>query len=408
VPENNPLTFHLDHTTLHRLGFLLTESLKENENFAIEMMNTLHLLESLVLADKIVINSFEPTNAQETSNNLLSEISEMDPTLIIENINSDYFEQKQTSIDTCTKLLEDNILTFNPAVDKELLTNINALAGRPYGVDELISDFWKEVHNNKLPVDRILEKASHLLSENKTDGLFLYGSATHEEFRINILNSYKINGPWNDSHWNKLHVMFRSYFNLVLSSKNNSIYSPPPVRAMCIETAHSKVITNIKNQINFKSPKRFIEDEQYKVFDELSRGTKFQIPMLSLAVIPRINTKDKALFIDNLVEVRKTISDLRNRIRILNNIESTGQRELENQIQSECAVINKDITNSLKLNYPDSFPTKLNDMNILDKGKFMLQKFFALENKSPALLSNIIYRTQNEPDLNFVKSYIKA
>ncbi len=308
--DNSPLILHLDNTTVHRLQFLLSKSLTTVDESNLEFLNTLHLLESLLLADEITIATFEYEPSQIISNTLLGVLDAFSESLIVNRIKSDFETQLEIAKETVDQLYTQNLLSFDPTKDNKLFTNVSVAAGRPSDVVEINAQFWLEIFltTPKPSNEEIVDRAVAKVYRFRTDALFLFGVAHHAEFCNRLLDSYNIYQPWPDNHWNKLHVMFRSYFNQNLAKRAGAIYSPPPIRAITLENAHNKLITDIKSTIE-DLPEDFLPVNSKELFNSISKGINFPIPLIGISAIPKSSKKDKNVFIDNFLRAREDTTE---------------------------------------------------------------------------------------------------
>lgn len=406
--QNNDesVIIHLDNTAIHRLQFLLSKNLNSTPYSNIEFINILHLLESLLLADKITISTFESDSSQLISNNLLEVIDALSDSLSLKKIESDLNNQLKIAEETVMQIFEQKLLSFNPELDSLLFAQVNVSAGRPSEVLEINSDFWKEIYAGKHKYEYILDKAKSKVLDFKTDALFIYGIAKHREFSEKILLSYATFGTWTDEHWNRLHVMFRSFFNQNLSHDLGAIYSPPPVRSIALESAHNKIKSDVISTIE-NLPVSFLSKENKTELESILNGVQFPIPLIGIAAIPQTNKKDKDQFIEHFLKIREETSELRNLVRKINRFESEYSVEQELSLLQESLEIKKEIAYTLKLNNPTILPKKVSDIGIYNNLEELL-RFFKKENKTARVFSNILQRINEAPHLYEVKKYLDS
>jgi hypothetical protein len=403
------IVFHLDNTTIHRLQFLLDKDIRSAGEPDLEFLNILHLLESLLLADKITIATFESNSSQEISDHILGVIDVLSNSLMIDKEKSSLSNQLQIAEKTVKEIFDKKLLSFNPTEDYNLFTKVNVKAARPSGVVEINSEFWTDIFNNKgsLTHDAILDKAKAKVLDFRTDALFIYGIAIHKLFYEKIFESYSKYGVWDDDHWNKLHVLFRSYFNQNLSHNLGAIYSPPPIRAISLDNAHTKIITDIKTTIE-DFPNAFLSRKNKEQFDLMTKGIQFPIPLIGIAAIPKTNKKDKNQFIDNFLKVREETSELRKIIRRLNQFDSEYSIATELNLLKESYEIKKEIANLLNLNDPTILPKKVSEVDFIRRSIDELVRFLKKENKTARFFSNLLTRINDEPNLDEVKKYLQS
>lgn len=405
--NNTGIVLHLDNTTIHRLQFLLNKDLLSANDPDIEFLNILHLLETLLLADEITIATFESNSSQEISNSVLEIIDALGNSLSVKKEQSSLDTQLKIAEQTVTEIFDKGLLNFNPSDDSKLFTKVNVAAARPLGVVEINSEFWKKIFSGKgkLSHNAILEIAKAKVLDYRTDALFIYGVAKHKTFYEKILDSYSLFGVWTDEHWNKLHVMFRSYFNQNLSHDLGAIYSPPPIRAITLESAHNKIITDIKKTIE-DFPNTFLSMENRKQFDSMANGVHFPIPLIGIAAIPKTDKKDKNLFIDNFLKVREQTVELRNIIRKLNQFDSEYNINVELSLMKESYEIKSEIANLLHLKDSKVLPKKVSEVGFMKRNIEDLVRFLKKENKTARFISDLLLRINEEPNLNKVKKYL--
>jgi hypothetical protein len=407
--EKADLILHLDNTTIHRLQFLISKNLNSASNPDIEFMNVLHLLESLLLADQVTIASFESEPSQLISNSLLEVIDSLTGSLSIKKHESTLDMQLKTARETVEEIYEQNLLSFKPAEDSKLFTKIDVATARPEGVVEINYSFWEEIFNKRKTIkySDVVEKAASRVLEYRTDALFIYGIANHPEFYNKLMASYSKFGIWSEDHWNKLHVMFRSYSNQNLSHELGSVYSPPPVRSITLENVHSKIITDIKSTID-DLPSKFITKENKDLFESMAKGIEFPIPLIGIAAIPQEHIKDKSYFIENFLKVREETAGLRNIIRKLNKFDQEGTVDGELDLLKESLEVKREIAKILNLHDPVVFPKKVNDIGFLRKNLEVLGQFLKRENKTARFFSNLILRMKDTPNLAAIKQYLDS
>jgi hypothetical protein len=256
---------------------------------------------------------------------------------------------------------------------------------------------------------------------HRTDGLFLYGVAAHNEFRDQVLRSYDRFGPWPAGHWNRLHVLFRAFSNQRIADQvAGAIYSPPPIRAEFIDRVNSLALKRFRETLTELAVAVSHRVESGSLA-EYVEGFRVPIPVLGLAALPS-GPKSSAKLIEKLLTVRAEASDLRKHLRKLNALYVSGHRdEAFRKIEKECRSLKRGVAERLGLKDTVSLPSAAIDSAVqlsqagtasvpdLTGAAKMLDwfsSFVVRRRKRVRFLSNMLARTAEEPGLRAATRYI--
>jgi hypothetical protein len=339
------------------------------ENRKLETLNVLHLLEALILADEVTVSTFESESSQETSNLAIEALRPLADTVaplaVRTGLHSSWESQLDIARDTATEIFDRRLLTFNPDDDSKLSQGIDVAAARPGGVVEPTAPFWESISQNKTTTEQIRSRAAGEVHLHRTDGLFLFGVAHHDEFCEQVLRSYGRYGPWPEAHWNRLHVLFRAIFNQRIADRiDGAIYSPPPVRAELLGRVNSLSLQRFREALEDLAISASRERNR-SFLSDYAGGFKVPIPLLGLAVLPH-GGESPSRFLDRLAFVRTEASDLRDQLRRLNSLYMTGNKDdAFREIEKECRAIKRGVSERLGLGNTRSLPLATVDPGVM-------------------------------------------
>lgn len=425
IGGDQSLVLHMDNTTLHRLQYLIDPAVSLTNDPKLETLNVLHLLEALVLADEITVSSFESGPSQEISDTVLEALiplSRADGAALVQtSIHSNWESQLEIARETAAEIYDRRFLTFNPSDDFKLLEGIDVAAARPGRVVEPTARFWEMIFRNQMTSDEIRARAAGEVHLHRTDGLFLFGVADHEEFRDQVVRSYSRFGPWSEDHWNRLHVLFRAFSNQRIADRiAGAVYSPPPIRAELLNRVNSLALRRFRETL----AELAVAVSQRVAPGSLSDyvgGFKVPIPVLGLAALPSGPKSSKKL-LDKLLIVRAQTSDLRNHLRRLNSLYMSGNAdEAFKEIERECRSLKRGVAQRLGLTDTISLPAAAIDTAVqlsqagmasvpdLTGAAKLIDWFSSIalrRRKRVRFLSNMLARAAEEPGLQAVRRYM--
>jgi hypothetical protein len=321
-PMELGLDILIDNTTLHRLAFAV-EGMPERIE-ADEVTNILHLLECLILASDILVNGFESTGSRERSEAILNWLQSSGQGALVQvSPMSDADSQRRIAALVAREMYDRGLLT--PEADQiSELDQINVALGRPHGVVEISESFWSEAVTSGKDLSRLAHQAHMAVEQYRTDGLFVYGTAQHEDVIDHLFSAYDRGEAPDDDRWRKMHVVFRSLFNQRLAEESASrSYAPPPVRSDVLNTIYSNALKSIERAMSETAVNLNVRHGNNDFADEILAEAHRPLPLLGLAFMLEATSKEPtAPFVARLEIARELARPMRER---LNRIEGLAK-----------------------------------------------------------------------------------
>lgn len=316
------LSLLIDNTTLHRLGFALNGA--EPGLSPDEMANILHVLECLVLGESLVVNGFESAGSHEHSQAILDWLSNSNtPELVVVSPHSDEATQMALATAVAREMDERGLLLADSRASADLVA-IDVTLGRPRGVLEIASGFWRDVATSKARHELVQEKAQAAVAEHRTDGLFVYGLAQHGDLVERVSHTLRHTQQLTDDRWKQAHVVFRALFNQRFAEIHQRTYAPPPVRAGVLRTVYSRPLAVLSERFDAIAYDTHISLNNTTFAEDLLDYTPKPLPLLGLCFMLEADEPNIEAFAPRLYTARSLAAPIRAR---LSELEELARRD---------------------------------------------------------------------------------
>jgi hypothetical protein len=305
----------IDNTTLHRLSVALDVGREPLDR--LEVANVLHLIECLVLAEELTVNSFESRGSQERSNRILDWLENTESRgLIGVSSLSNATNQMAIASSVAGEMYERGLIVPHEGEPGDV-GEIDVKLGRPVDVVEVADAFWSELAGDLGDLSLVQARALDEVEKHRTDGLFVYGLAQHEELVSWLNHVYSRSEQPSAEHWSQLHVVFRTLFNQQLAERDQSqSYAPPPVRAAVLRTVYSQTISQLRASLSNVAFGFHIDLDNGAFAEELLQGASDPLPLLGLAYMLQADAVEGATapFEHRLAAARELAAPMRGRL----------------------------------------------------------------------------------------------
>lgn len=353
-PGDPRLKIQLDGTTLHRLAMLVRPRSGQPVS-RLELLNVLHLLECIVLADSVRVWRYEQDRVQDEADvltGLLEELRAEDGAALLDQPQLPEELELKCAINAAEDLFFQLGQSFADPECPEI-SGVDSRAGRPMHVVYGTGTFWMEMAESKAGDERIVEEAQARVADSKTAFVFAYGLALCDPVRESILRCYRAGGPWPERHWRRLEVLFRTLYNQHLADPVDIMYAPAPARALSMERIHCLSLIKLREAllpVIEKAHPKYLSDMPW-LRGYVCDG-KAAVPLLGLAVLLRAASEPEGV-VERVAKVRELpgLADLRRKLATLERAYREGEATGLRTIQRECQNISRAIT--LRLGLPE-------------------------------------------------------
>jgi hypothetical protein len=305
---SNGLSLLIDNTTLHRLAFVLGGSVERLSHA--ELGNVLHLLECLVLSDAVVVNGFESTASHERSSAVLDWLAHSNTPELVTVSPYSYQEAQVEIAAAVAREMDDRglLLVDGSAGD---MAGITVSLGRPRGVVEIASDFWRRTSADGSSLEAVQELAHDAVGQYRTDGLFVYGVAQHGDLVERVHHALKHTQALSESEWAQAHVIFRALFNQRFAELHERAYAPPPVRAEVLRTIYSQPLAVLTGAVDAVAYTAHVDVNNTTFAEELLEYAPKPLPLLGLCFMLEADAPNVPSFSARLYAARGLAEPIR-------------------------------------------------------------------------------------------------
>lgn len=330
----------IDNTTLHRLALALDG---ESEPYdRMEIANVLHLVECLILAESLTVNKFESSASQERSDRILDWVEGTESRgLITASPFSDVTSQTAIASSVAAEMYERGLIGPRPDTPGDV-DSIDVKLGRPVGVVEVAHGFWSGLAPDLGDLQLVRDRAAAEVEKHRTDGLFVYGLAQHDEAVSWLDHAYRRDEQPTEMRWRQLHVVFRTIFNQQLAERHEAqSYAPPPVRAAVLRTVYSRTIEHLRAALSDVAFGLHVELNNGAFAEELLQGANDPLPLLGLACMLQADAAEgpNAPFEHRLTAARELAAPLRARLGRLDELAKTDPSRYLRELRTEAAML---------------------------------------------------------------------
>jgi hypothetical protein len=301
----------IDNTGLHGAGRCLVGEAKTHY----DVKGLLQLATLLVFAEKIELNSFEPSEITEASKHFRSLIvaagADGDSLVIRETSKERYEDACRAAADFAS---EELIYRFNP--DEQLILGVPQ-ANIPRGAQfqaERTEDLARETDASTL------ESVRQTALESRAGGAVEFMLATSSDLRNAIVEIMDYYSDWSPGHTFQIESMLRAYLNENLAEQINASYAPAIHRANVIFHQNQWILDKLGNEI-------------HPVVEEL-RGEPLGIPSVIAALIDQSKGDPRGLLAEAL-KLRRKSGELRAALSELQAKASGSDGAARHKVQDE-------------------------------------------------------------------------
>jgi hypothetical protein len=217
----------LDNTSFQHLAFLLPQQ-KTLPLSSEGVLDTLHLIEALLLADSISVPSYPGSTSYEEGERLAAALNDL-----VSRDGAPLLRMRITDLgtvgDMATTTVED---AFGHGLKprEELWATTSASGGLPRTGKDITHLFWSKAAKRKMKEKDLVESAQRFLAENGADGALAYGIVHSDAVREHVLKLIRETGVPEPEYWHRLLVLFRAHDNDALANSMGLRYTPGHVR----------------------------------------------------------------------------------------------------------------------------------------------------------------------------------
>ena len=209
-----------------------------------ELANALHVIECIVLSERLTITPAETAAATGHSDTILEwlEGSALDGLVRVE---VDAPGQMIVAASVAREMRARNLLAPLRGAPSGL-DHLDLTTSLPAGVDTVTGEFWSDLGSDIARVGLVRERAESALGHNRQGALFAYGLAQHDDILDEIACTVRRGGLPDDLCWSQMNVIFRALVNQQMADRiGPKTYAPPPARAKELRVIWSRTLDHL-------------------------------------------------------------------------------------------------------------------------------------------------------------------
>lgn len=334
----------LDNTSFQHLASLLPQKTSRRHSRE-DLLDTLYVIEALLLADSITVPSYPGSTSYEEGERLTEALKGFTGSA-----GTPLIRQRTVALDTvghlATSTVQEAVGDHLPS--HEELQQISAQSGLPRTGKDITHRFWKKAAKRKLKDKDLVEAAQRFLTKNGADGALAYGLVQSERLREELMRRSRKGRVPEQDYWSQLLVFFRAHDNARLAKQLGSRYAPGEVRRTVLAASRSlsldqlwrsikPVLNEMRKEVELSPDARVSDDEEARSF-----------PFLALVVLNRLphHGEDR---LDTLLRLREDpgVREVRSRISTLDHLVDADNHEATRKLRRECERLRIAVANDL-------------------------------------------------------------
>jgi hypothetical protein len=340
----------LDNTSFQHLAFLLPQHRKLRLSPE-GVLDTLYLIESLLLADSISVPVYPGSTSYEEGDRLSGELREL-----VSSDGSPLLRRKLAQLDSVERMAIATVEALyevrGPCLVEpdNLRGQVSSQGGIPRTGQDITHQFWSKVSGRKMRKKDLPEYAQQFLAERGADGALAYGLVHYEAVCDQLVRLIRNRGVPDASYWHRLLVLFRAHDNVRLANHIGLRYAPGHARQGVLEATRiwslDRLWSSLKPHLSDIRREIGLEPGAWYSHSEGSRG----FPFLGLAVFNQLPRSGDAR-LATILRLREDpgVRDLRSQTSMLDLLYETDTRKGLKHLLRECAQLKAAVTDDLQI-----------------------------------------------------------